>query len=304
MPSEIASDPVSVVHEHAHPEISRDEAPLGIAFLLIASFAVVEVLGGLFANSLTLLADAGHMLLDASALGLSWLAVRLSRRQHSETHSYGYHRSQVLAAFVNALLLVALCGWIGFEALSRIENPRPLLPFPALVIATLGLVVNLFVFRMLHRTSDNLNVRSAALHVLGDLLGSCAAIVAAMLVWLFEWYLADPILALVIIAILLRGAWRVLSESIHILLEGVPDTLALQVIRDTLTDRVSGVVEVHHLHAWALTSERPMVTLHARVDEFVDEITAAASIKAVLNERFGSDHSTVQVERGPCLDDT
>ena len=259
----IASDPVSVVHEHAHPEMSRDEAPLGIAFLLIASFAVVEVLGGLFANSLTLLADAGHMLLDASALGLSWLAVRLSRRQHSETHSYGYHRSQVLAAFVNALLLVALCGWIGFEALSRMENPRPLLPLPALLIATVGLVVNLLVFRMLHGASGNLNVRSAALHVLGDLLGSCAAIAAALLVWLFEWYLADPILALVIIAILLRGAWKVLSESIHILLEGVPDDLDLQVIRDTLTDRVSGVVEVHHLHAWALTSERPMVTLHA-----------------------------------------
>ena len=304
MLSEIASDPVSVVHEHAHPEISRDEAPLGIAFLLIASFAVVEVLGGLFANSLTLLADAGHMLLDASALGLSWLAVRLSRRQHSETHSYGYHRSQVLAAFVNALLLVALCGWIGFEALSRMENPRPLLPLPALLIATVGLVVNLLVFRMLHGASGNLNVRSAALHVLGDLLGSCAAIAAALLVWLFEWYLADPILALVIIAILLRGAWKVLSESIHILLEGVPDDLDLQVIRDTLTDRVSGVVEVHHLHAWALTSERPMVTLHARVDEFVDEIAAAASIKAVLNENFGIDHSTVQVERGPCLDDT
>ena len=232
------------------------------------------------------------------------MAVRLSRRQHSETHSYGYHRSQVLAAFVNALLLVALCGWIGFEALSRMENPRPLLPLPALLIATVGLVVNLLVFRMLHGASGNLNVRSAALHVLGDLLGSCAAIAAALLVWLFEWYLADPILALVIIAILLRGAWKVLSESIHILLEGVPDDLDLQVIRDTLTDRVSGVVEVHHLHAWALTSERPMVTLHARVDEFVDEIAAAASIKAVLNENFGIDHSTVQVERGPCLDDT
>ncbi|HBP14670.1 MAG TPA: cation transporter, partial [Gammaproteobacteria bacterium] len=209
-----------------------------------------------------------------------------------------------LAAFVNALLLVALCGWIGFEAISRIESPQQLLPLPALLIATLGLAVNLFVFRMLHRTSGSLNVRSAALHVLGDLLGSCAAIAAAVFVWLFEWHMADPILALVVVAILLRGAWKVLSESIHILLEGVPDDLDLEVIRDTLTDRVSGVLEVHHLHAWALTSERPMVTLHARVDEVVDEIAAAASIKAVLNESFGIDHSTIQVERGPCLDDT
>ncbi|SVA73010.1 uncharacterized protein METZ01_LOCUS125864, partial [marine metagenome] len=293
-----------VAHQHEHTDVSQDEAPLGGACLLILIFAVIEALGGVFANSLTLLADAGHMLLDASALGLSWFAVRLSRRQHSETHSYGYHRSQVLAAFVNALLLVALCGWIGFEAISRIESPQQLLPLPALLIATLGLAVNLFVFRMLHRTSGSLNVRSAALHVLGDLLGSCAAIAAAVFVWLFEWHMADPILALVVVAILLRGAWKVLSESIHILLEGVPDDLDLEVIRDTLTDRVSGVLEVHHLHAWALTSERPMVTLHATVDEVVDEIAAAASIKAVLNESFGIDHSTIQVERGPCLDDT
>ncbi len=293
-----------MAHQHEHKDVSQDEAPLGGACLLILIFAVIEALGGVFANSLTLLADAGHMLLDASALGLSWFAVRLSRRQHSETHSYGYHRSQVLAAFVNALLLVALCGWIGFEAISRIESPQQLLPLPALLIATLGLAVNLFVFRMLHRTSGSLNVRSAALHVLGDLLGSCAAIAAAVFVWLFEWHMADPILALVVVAILLRGAWKVLSESIHILLEGVPDDLDLEVIRDTLTDRVSGVLEVHHLHAWALTSERPMVTLHATVDEVVDEIAAAASIKAVLNESFGIDHSTIQVERGPCLDDT
>ena len=293
-----------MAHQHEHTDVSQDEAPLGGACLLILIFAVIEALGGVFANSLTLLADAGHMLLDASALGLSWFAVRLSRRQHSETHSYGYHRSQVLAAFVNALLLVALCGWIGFEAISRIESPQQLLPLPALLIATLGLAVNLFVFRMLHRTSGSLNVRSAALHVLGDLLGSCAAIAAAVFVWLFEWHMADPILALVVVAILLRGAWKVLSESIHILLEGVPDDLDLEVIRDTLTDRVSGVLEVHHLHAWALTSERPMVTLHATVDEVVDEIAAAASIKAVLNESFGIDHSTIQVERGPCLDDT
>ncbi len=293
-----------MAHQHLHTDVSQDEAPLGGACLLILLFAVIEAMGGVFANSLTLLADAGHMLLDASALGLSWFAVRLSRRRHSETHSYGYHRSQVLAAFVNALLLVALCGWIGFEAIARIESPQQLLPLPALLIATLGLAVNLFVFRMLHRTSGNLNVRSAALHVLGDLLGSCAAIAAAVFVWLFEWHMADPILALVVVAILLRGAWKVLSESVHILLEGVPDDLDLEVIRDTLTDRVSGVIEVHHLHAWALTSERPMVTLHATVDEVVDEIAAAASIKAVLNESFGIDHSTIQVERGPCLDDT
>lgn len=291
-----------MAHEHVPLEHADNETRLGRAFFLILSFTAIEAIGGYFSNSLTLLADAGHMFLDSSALGLSWYAMRLARREHTRTHSYGYHRFQVLAAFINGLTLLALCAWIVIEAISRIETPTQILPIPALTVAITGLVVNVVAFRMLHG-SQNLNVRSAALHVLGDLLGSCAAIAAALGVLVFGWMWLDPVLALLIAAILLRGAWRICRESVHILLEGVPHDIDLEEIRNTLTAQVAGVMEIHHVHAWALTSERPMVTLHATVEDSTDEHDAVTDIKTVLMKSFGIGHSTIQVERGPCPDD-
>ena len=183
---------------------SRDERLLGGALCIIVLFMLAEVVGGLLANSLTLLADAAHMLLDASALGVSWFAVRLSRREAHERMSYGYHRSQVLAAFINGVTLIILIAWILYEAASRLRVAEPMLPLPVLVIGVLGFVVNMIVYRMLHG-SPSINVQSAALHVLGDLLGSVAAIAAAVLVLLFDWVYADPLLAVGIAAILARG---------------------------------------------------------------------------------------------------
>ncbi len=282
-------------HGHGH-----NERLLSRGFLLIAAFALVEAAGGYLSNSLTLIADAGHMVLDASALALSWWALRLSRREH-ERLSYGYHRYQILAAFINALALLALVGWILFEAVSRLGNPEPLLPIPALAIAVTGLVVNLYVYRLLHG-SDNLNVRSAALHVLGDILGSASAIAAAGIVLVFDWHYADPILAIVVAAILVRGAWRVLRESIHILLEGVPANLDPERIRQALVAKVEDLLDVHHIHIWALTDEKFLLTLHATIDEAADEQLATHRIKQVLVGDFGIDHSTIQIERGPCPD--
>ena len=275
----------------------RNERVLRWAFFLIAGFMVVEAVGGWLANSLTLLADAGHMLLDASALGLSWLAMRLSRRESSARLTYGYDRFQVLAAFINALALFALSGAIVYEAFGRLGAPEPMLPIPALAVAAVGLVVNVVVYRILHG-SDNLNVRSAALHVLGDLLGSVAAMAAAGCVLLFGWLYADPILALVIAAILVRGAGRILRESGHILLQGVPANVDLDEIRSALTSDVPGVVDVHGMHAWALTDEKPLVTLHATLDPAADGQSATHAIKNVLTDRFGIDRSTVQIECG------
>lgn len=289
--------------EHSgHSHADRDEALLARSFAIIAAFMIVEVVGALYANSLTLLADAGHMFLDASALGLSWYAARASRRDSDHQLSYGYHRMQVLAAFVNALALLALATWILFEAAGRLRAPEPMLPLPALAVASVGLVVNIVVFRMLHG-SLNLNVRSAALHVLGDLLGSVAAIAAAAAVLWFAWSYADPILAMVIVGILVKGAYGLLKESSHILLEGVPTHLNIAEIGRTLAARVAGVTEVHHIHAWALTPEKPLLTLHATVDDPLNTERIVSDIKAVLLERFGIDHSTVQIERGECPDD-
>ncbi|MEM8768292.1 MAG: cation diffusion facilitator family transporter [Pseudomonadota bacterium] len=205
-------------HSAGHHHASDNERVLGRAFALIGAFMIVEVVGGLLANSLTLLADAGHMFLDASALAFSWYAVRLSRRLKKDR----YHRAEVLAAFVNGVTLLALVIWILAEAWGRLQQPQTMLPLPALAVASVGLVVNLIAYRWLHGHQDSLAVRSAALHVLGDLLGSVAAISAAIIVWTTGWAYADPLLALVIAAILGRSAWRVLKETTHILLEGVP----------------------------------------------------------------------------------
>ncbi len=293
-----------MAHSHAHiHDANHSEKMLGRAFALIAGFMFVEIAGGVFANSLTLLADAGHMFLDASALGFSWYAMRLSRRDQDHKLSYGYHRFQVLAAFINGLSLMALCVWILYESFSRLQTPQEMLPIPAFAVASVGLAINLIAFRWLHKAHDNANVRSAALHVLGDLLGSAAAITAALTVYFTGWLYADPLLALVIIVILSRGAWRVVRDSAHILLEGVPDELDLEEIRDTLSTEVPGVIEVHHVHAWALTAEKPLLTLHANVDERMELGTVVTSMKAVLSETFGIHHSTIQVEHGSCPDD-
>jgi cobalt-zinc-cadmium efflux system protein len=176
-------------------------------------------------------------------------------------------------------------------------------PEPTLLVATLGFIVNLIAFRMLHNTSGNTNVRSAALHVLGDLLGSVAAIVAATTVMLFGWLYADPVLTLCIVVILGRGAYRVLKESGHILLEGVPAGVDLATIKQTLTDEIDAVDGVHHVHAWGLTAEKPLLTLHALIPENAPVQRVVSDIKRVLKERFDIDHSTIQVELGPCPDD-
>jgi cobalt-zinc-cadmium efflux system protein len=291
-------------HGHLHAAGERRERVLRSAFALIATFMVVEAVVGWLTNALTLLADAGHMFLDASALGFSWYAVHLSARASDEKLTYGYHRWQVLAAFVNGLLLIVLSVAIVLEAVERLGTPAPMIAGPALAVACVGLVVNLLAYRMLHADGGHdINVRSAALHVLGDILGSVAAIAAAATALLTGWPYADPILACVVVAILLRGALRVLRESSHILLEGVPKHLDLEQIRDRLNERVGAAAEVHHLHAWALTSDRPLITLHARVLDGSDGHDIVGRIKAVLAAEFGLDHSTVQVERGPCPDE-
>ena len=295
-----------MTHDHRHDH-GRDSHPhervVRRAFLLIAGFMVVEIAGGLLANSLTLLADAGHMFLDASALGFSWYALHLSRRGHDHNLSYGYHRYQVLATFINGLTLFALIVWILVEAGERLQAPQDMLALPALAVATVGLAVNIVAFHWLHGGHDNATVRSAALHVIGDMLGSAAAIIAALTVYITGWLYADPLLAMVIVAILGRGAWRLVRDSSHILLEGVPENVDLHEIGETLSTRVPGVLEVHHLHAWALTAERPLLTLHARVEEGIDVGGVVTRIKTVLMEDFGIDHSTIQVEHGPCPDD-
>ena len=265
---------------------------------------LVELVVGLWANALVLVADAGHMFLDATALGLAWWAAHLSKRGFDQQLSYGYHRFQVLAAFVNGLTMVALIIWITVEAVQRLINPETMNPWPALIVATLGFIVNLIAFRLLHDTRSNTNIRSAALHVLGDLLGSVAAIVAAVIVMTVGWLYADPVLTLAIVAILSRGVYGVLRESTHILLEGVPAGVNLAQLKATLTEEIDEVDGVHHVHAWGLTAEKPLLTLHALIPENAKVQNVIGDIKQLLKERFGIEHSTIQIELGSCSDDS
>lgn len=292
-------------HGHGHNHASHaSERVLLRAFVLIASFTLVEFVGGWLTNSLTLIADAGHMLLDATALGLAWYAARLSGRTDNHQLSYGYHRFQVLAAFVNGLTLAALVFWIVLEAIHRLGNPEPMIVLPTLAIAIVGLLVNIAVWRMLHGTESSMNVQAAAMHVIGDMLGSAAAITAATIVYFTGWLYADPLLAAIIAMVLARGAWRIIRDSAHILLEGVPTGVNVREIRDALVTSVPDVLEVHHVHAWSLTPEKPLLTLHANLALGADVSGATSLMKKILQDRFGINHSTIQVEHGPCPDHT
>lgn len=284
-----------------HSADHRSEKVLGRAFLLIAAFSLVEVIGAILGNSLTLLADAGHMVLDAAALGLAWLALRLSRLPANGTLTYGYHRFQVLAALLNGLLLCVLIIWILFEAIGRITNPQEMLPLPTLGIAVLGLLVNVVAYFWLGGADDNINVRAAALHVLGDILGSLSAIASALIVYFTGWLPADALLALLVASILAVGTWRVLKISVRTLLEATPPGVDQESVREALL-KVAGVADIHRLHLWGLTPDQRLATLHLVVARGYEAQAVARQVKSELNMQFGACASTIQIEPSDCLD--
>ena len=292
-------------HGHAHHAPARHDGERRVfwVLLLTAAFMAIEAVGGWLAGSLALIADAGHMLSDAAALALAWVAFRVARRPHDEKRSYGYHRFQILAAFVNGLVLFAIAAWILVEAVGRLRAPVPVLAGPMLAIAVAGLAVNVVSFLVL-RAGDrrNLNVSAALLHVLGDLLGSVGAIVAAIVILATGWTPIDPILSVFVSLLILRGAWDVTRRAGHVLMEGAPEGFDDRTLKADLRAAVPGVLDVHHVHAWMLTSERPMVTLHVQLTPAADHAVALAAIKLRLKERFGISHSTVQIESAECVD--
>jgi len=261
------------------------------------------VIGGLVSGSLALLADAGHMVTDFVALMLAWLAFRLGRRPGDPRRTFGYSRFQVLAAFVNGMALIVVVGWILVEAVQRLMAPVQVAGGTMMAVAVAGLLVNLVAFAILHGGDrDNLNLRGAALHVLSDLLGSAAAIAAALVILLTGWMPIDPILSLAVALLIVRSAWFVIRKSAHILLEGTPDWLDIAELQRAVAAAVPGVEDVHHVHVWCLTSERPLITLHARLAAGCDDQTALSGIQAFLKAEYGLGHSTIQIERGACGD--
>lgn len=264
---------------------------------------VAEIIGGLISGSLALIADAGHMATDTAALGLAWLAFRLSQRPADTSRSYGYHRGEVLAAFVNGIAMLALVLWILVEAVQRLFAPVEIMGGIMLWIAVGGLLVNCVAFWLLHGGSkENLNIQGAAVHVLGDLLGSVAAIIAAGVIIWTGWTPIDPLLSIAVALLVLRSAWFIARQSAHILMEGAPPGLEPARIKSDLLGNIDGLEDVHHVHTWSLNQERPLVTLHARIQEDADADALLKAINERLMEKFRVDHVTVQVEKGVCTD--
>jgi cobalt-zinc-cadmium efflux system protein len=290
---------------HDHDKGAADnERRVFLAMLLTGGFMVVEVAGGIAAGSLALLADAGHMLTDCAALALAWMAFRIGRRPQDARRSYGYHRFQVLAAFVNGIALIAIVGWIAIEAARRLLAPVEVLGGLMLVIAVLGLLVNLAAFWILHGGDrENLNIQGAALHVLGDLLGSVAAITAGLVIVWTGWTPIDPLLSLLVALLILRSAWLLVRKSGHILLEGTPDWLDVEQLSAELAAAVPEVENIHHVHCWMLTSERPLLTMHARLRAGADQYEVLLAIRRVLERDYGIGHATIQIEPARSADD-
>ncbi len=273
---------------------SGNERRVFWTMLLTASFMVAEVVGGLLSQSLALLADAGHMLTDTAALGFAWVAFRIARRAPDARRSYGYQRFQVLAAFMNGATLVAIVAWILIEVVQRLREPVEVLGGLMLTVAILGLVVNIAAFWILHGGDrTNLNIRGAALHVLGDLLGSVATIVAAIVILLTGWMPIDPLLSVFVALLILRSAWLLLRQSAHVLLEGTPDHIDVARLRTAVVEEIPDVEDIHHVHAWSLTPEKPLITLHARVRDDADHDEVMQGINDVLIRKFGVAHATI-----------
>ncbi|MBL8581817.1 MAG: cation transporter [Rhizobiaceae bacterium] len=297
-------------HDHNHHGAGRDHSHgvtdkrrVLIAALLTGGFMVVEAAGGLLTGSLALLADAGHMLTDSISLALAWYAFHLSERPATSSLSYGFDRVKTLVAYTNGLAIFAIAAWIVYEAALRLYRPEPVIAGPMLIVALAGLAVNLLAFYVLHGGDrEGLNMRGAILHVVGDMLGSVGAIVAALIIMATGWYPVDPILSVLVAVILFRSAWSLVRDSGHLLLEGTPKSLDRDGIARDLVAHVPLVREVHHMHVWSLDGSKNIATLHACLREGADAHMAVSAIKERLAANHSIAHATVETEIDCCAD--
>jgi cobalt-zinc-cadmium efflux system protein len=284
------------MHDHSHhSHAPSSRRSLLAALLLTLGFAFVEFVAGWWAGSLALVADAGHMLTDSSALGLAAFAAWMAGRPASDRRTWGYGRAEVLAALVNGAVMLVLVGLIAWHAVARFQQPRDVAGATVMGVALVGLVVNLLVFWVLSRGERNLNVRGALLHVLGDLLGSVAALASGLVIVLTGWTPIDPILSLLICLLILVAAVRLLMESAHVVMEGVPAGLDVERIRSTMAG-VSGVEDIHDLHVWQVSSNSVALSAHVVVADLDGWPAILAALNRVLLDTHAIDHPTLQPE--------
>ncbi|HEY4038326.1 MAG TPA: cation diffusion facilitator family transporter [Burkholderiaceae bacterium] len=287
-------------HDHDHAASSSSQ-PLVVAVALTAGYALVEFVGGLWSGSLALLADSGHLATDAAALLFSLAANRVAQRPASEKHSFGLARAEVIAAFVNSLALLAVVAWLVIEGIDRIRRPMPVNGLAVVVIAATGLTVNLLVAWVLSRHRENLNMRAAFLHVLGDLLGSVAALVSGAVISITGYTVVDPLLSMLVSGLILRSVLGVLKESTLVLLDSVPMGVEFRKVGQTLAC-IDGVLSVHDLHVWAMVPGRHAVSAHLLVDRIERWPHILREARSVLARDFGIDHVTLQPEWLPVRD--
>ena len=269
---------------------------LKIALTLTFVYMIAEAVGGWLTNSLALLADAGHMLTDVAALSLTLFAIWFAARPATSRKTYGYYRLEILAAFVNGIALVLLSIWIIYEAVARWQSPPDIKGFELTLVAIGGLVVNIAAAYLLHADhKHDLNMRGAFLHVIGDLLGSVAAIIAGILILSFGWVRADAVCSVLISLIIIFGAWRLILESVNVLLEGTPSHINLTAVEETIL-QTTGVGGVHDLHVWTISSGIEALSVHISHDDSVLHSDLLVAVRDKLHDRFGIDHLTIQME--------
>jgi cobalt-zinc-cadmium efflux system protein len=291
-------------HSHNDSTANANRRRLLVALAIIGLMAIVEVAGGVLSNSLALLGDAGHMFTDTMALGLSIVALSLSKRPASETRTYGFHRAEVLAALANGTVLVLICGFLFYEAYQRFVNPPEVRGSLMLAVAGVGFVANLIGILILRSASrENINVKGAFLHMWGDTISSVGVILAGVIILATEWTIVDPIISVFIGLLILRGAIKLVVESSDILLEAVPKHLDVVQVSSALKE-IEGVRDVHDVHLWTITSGIYALSCHLLIEDRMvsDSSHIVGEVNRALKEKFGIGHSTLQLECGECED--
>ncbi len=275
---------------------------LRLAFALSAAILVVEIAGGIVSNSLALLSDAGHVFTDVLALGLAWFAAAQAAKPATPSRTFGFHRAGILAAGLNAMSLVIVSLFITFEAIRRLQAPQPIESSIMMIVAGLGLAINLYVAISLHsEPGENLNIRSAMLHVVGDILASVAVIVGAIVISATGLYFVDPLLSVLIALIIVGGAWSIVIETVNILMEGTPRGVNLnKLVRDMKA--TAGVMDVHDVHVWSLAAGIHAMSGHVLVEDqsLSKSDTILHMLSRLLAEKYGIDHATIQFEHREC----
>jgi cobalt-zinc-cadmium efflux system protein len=282
-------------HDHAHSHASSSRRVLFLSLLLTIGFAIVEAVAGWYSGSLALVGDAAHMLTDGLSLGLAAFASWLASRAPSRRHSYGLGQIELVAALVNALFMILVVVMITTAAVDRLMSPRPVAGETVTAVAMIGLLINLLVAWLLSRSHHNINVRGALLHVLGDLLGSVAALVSGVVITVTGWTPVDPILSLLIVALILFSSLRLLREGLHLLIGGVPPGTNLVEVGTAIAE-LDGVQEVHDLHVWSLSAERTALSAHVVISDLSRWPQLLVAARHMIEERFGIDHVTLQPE--------